>query len=55
MGRIANVAPLVGAWIEISQTDEVWSATPVAPLVGAWIEIYNGNPPVGLMYPSLLL
>ena len=33
------VAPLVGAWIEITQnTAERWNQS-VAPLVGAWIEI----------------
>ena len=34
------VAPLVGAWIEISSgTVSARSRMPVAPLVGAWIEI----------------
>ena len=38
-----NVAPLVGAWIEIKLI--VWAGIliSVAPLVGAWIEI--SNPP----------
>ena len=38
--EIREVAPLVGAWIEISQF--LYRATPiaVAPLVGAWIEIF---------------
>ena len=33
------VAPLVGAWIEISSTDVMASGMAVAPLVGAWIEM----------------
>ena len=33
------VAPLVGAWIEIFNTDFYHYLTRVAPLVGAWIEI----------------
>ena len=33
------VAPLVGAWIEISGRTASLPASPVAPLVGAWIEI----------------
>ena len=33
------VAPLVGAWIEISDKDKLGSTVTVAPLVGAWIEI----------------
>ena len=37
--RIQNVAPLVGAWIEIlTQLNDLDNET-VAPLVGAWIEI----------------
>ena len=35
----ANVAPLVGAWIEISTVFPSLHVLPVAPLVGAWIEI----------------
>ena len=35
----ACVAPLVGAWIEISIAKRPYSAIIVAPLVGAWIEI----------------
>ena len=35
----ATVAPLVGAWIEISLLGAVVSGAAVAPLVGAWIEI----------------
>ena len=34
-----NVAPLVGAWIEISCTGATATLFKVAPLVGAWIEI----------------
>ena len=33
------VAPLVGAWIEISVSGKKWKVRTVAPLVGAWIEI----------------
>ena len=33
------VAPLVGAWIEISVPPTFPCSIPVAPLVGAWIEI----------------
>ena len=35
----AEVAPLVGAWIEIVLLSWGLSAVSVAPLVGAWIEI----------------
>ena len=35
----ATVAPLVGAWIEISFFWTLSSLLHVAPLVGAWIEI----------------
>ena len=38
MAKIA-VAPLVGAWIEISKTWGYFLKNKVAPLVGAWIEI----------------
>ena len=34
-----NVAPLVGAWIEILLIYMFASSKDVAPLVGAWIEI----------------
>ena len=34
-----KVAPLVGAWIEISVECTVKKTVRVAPLVGAWIEI----------------
>ena len=36
------VAPLVGAWIEISeQVANGTAVANVAPLVGAWIEIFR--------------
>ena len=35
------VAPLVGAWIEISCPADLEPYAEVAPLVGAWIEISN--------------
>ena len=34
-----NVAPLVGAWIEIQGAENIKLKDVVAPLVGAWIEI----------------
>ena len=34
-----SVAPLVGAWIEILQTQFKFYHLIVAPLVGAWIEM----------------
>ena len=34
-----NVAPLVGAWIEINAVVCITTGKEVAPLVGAWIEI----------------
>ena len=36
-----DVAPLVGAWIEIREIEQERAHYPVAPLVGAWIEIWN--------------
>ena len=36
---VLYVAPLVGAWIEISTAASFISLSLVAPLVGAWIEI----------------
>ena len=39
----AFVAPLVGAWIEISLEKTVATQKKVAPLVGAWIEILRLN------------
>ena len=38
-----NVAPLVGAWIEISAGLFVLFSLFVAPLVGAWIEINDND------------
>ena len=38
-----NVAPLVGAWIEISKLKFSSNSAKVAPLVGAWIEIISGQ------------
>ena len=34
-----QVAPLVGAWIEIVFLLDLFRGVKVAPLVGAWIEI----------------
>ena len=39
--RKQNVAPLVGAWIEISKERRVSFDSIVAPLVGAWIEMFK--------------
>ncbi len=36
---IRAVAPLVGAWIEITKGENDFKEISVAPLVGAWIEI----------------
>ena len=41
MKDIENVAPLAGAWIEISQYREDVRQIAVAPLAGAWIEIFG--------------
>ena len=38
------VAPLVGAWIEITFQADYSAWVKVAPLVGAWIEIPSLNP-----------
>ena len=38
------VAPLAGAWIEISVPSHSYSGQLVAPLAGAWIEINSGLP-----------
>ena len=38
----AQVAPLVGAWIEIEPLLRCSIHKEVAPLVGAWIEIKGG-------------
>ena len=35
------VAPLVGAWIEITEVIRCGITAVVAPLVGAWIEIHK--------------
>ena len=43
MDRLLIVAPLVGAWIEIPDTDKLICNFFVAPLVGAWIEIFDGT------------
>ena len=54
--NLSNVAPLVGAWIEIAMAVSTSSEEKVAPLVGAWIEIrgvvkitvvYNRRSPCG--------
>ena len=37
----ANVAPLVGAWIEMLVRYYMYGVSSVAPLVGAWIEILS--------------
>ena len=34
-----TVVPLVGTWIEIYQSHELWRNIFVVPLVGTWIEI----------------
>ena len=39
-----GVAPLVGAWIEITALIKERWITKVAPLVGAWIEIGAQSP-----------
>ena len=39
MNTNAIVAPLVGAWIEITGSRTDWYTHWVAPLVGAWIEM----------------
>ena len=41
--RSADVAPLVGAWIEIFSDAYPDLEEDVAPLVGAWIEIDGGS------------
>ena len=42
MDQFSCVAPLVGAWIEITSRSLLHATHPVAPLVGAWIEIHKG-------------
>ncbi len=39
MSFTINVAPLAGAWIEISVKQQALHEEHVAPLAGAWIEI----------------
>ena len=38
-GEFCTVAPLAGAWIEITKLAKAGFADAVAPLAGAWIEI----------------
>ena len=38
-GLRTEVAPLVGAWVEILESEPDNQYDPVAPLVGAWVEI----------------
>ena len=35
----SNVAPSMGAWIEITPLRRLWLTAPVAPSMGAWIEM----------------
>ena len=39
-GKRNTVAPLAGAWIEMSEVHKEVTEGLVAPLAGAWIEIY---------------
>ena len=41
--NVGDVAPLVGAWIEIHLLEYNHIALSVAPLVGAWIEIRKSD------------
>ena len=44
MADTLNVAPLVGAWIEMMTEVGLFAQDPrVAPLVGAWIEIKTSS------------
>ena len=43
VGAVGAVAPLVGAWIEITQLIDRVQSKGVAPLVGAWIEMEKTN------------
>ena len=43
--EIGSVAPLAGAWIEISNSIITFSLSKVAPLAGAWIEIFKSQKP----------
>ena len=45
MDLCKDVAPLVGAWIEIYMMWEKDGKDVVAPLVGAWIEIHHPHKP----------
>ena len=47
------VAPLVGAWIEISDAGVLLALVPVAPLVGAWIEIVMDQCPERCLWSLL--
>ena len=44
-GKRLEVAPLVGAWIEIRVKLIKFIENEVAPLVGAWIEISENSAP----------
>ena len=37
---VNGVAPLAGAWVEITTLDVYTHKKPVAPLAGAWVEIF---------------
>ena len=50
-----DVAPLVGAWIEIVWRGSINLLTYVAPLVGAWIEINDFHGRSSFSAKSLLL
>ena len=50
-----NVAPLAGAWIEISGINCDYCPGLVAPLAGAWIEIVVGQIYEHSIQPSLPL
>ena len=53
LGDFAPVAPLAGAWIEISSSPINPADTAVAPLAGAWIEILRHEIPLVSHPPSL--
>ena len=38
---LMNVAPFMGAWIEIDEVKQDLTLPKVAPFMGAWIEITN--------------
>ena len=51
---LADVAPLAGAWIEISTATLLTRSLIVAPLAGAWIEIFlYYKKTVGMFIPLL--